>query len=1290
MTVLAEVLAVLKADNSGFKSTIVESNEVLREFGLELGVTEGKMNTFSASSVAAGAAISAAFITSIKGAIDTTIDYTNTIEGLEVSFNAMTGSSNEMLVDVEKFAVKMGLSIDAVANMSRQLEISSSGLHNTEKDWKNFADIAAGTRKEIDYVAQAFSYAFQILQKEGGGGAGRVGQMLLRQHLLGEGGPDILNEVTKMVKNGADIEAIWQKLTSSAETFSGAGEAASHTLKGITQSAKDLMAIGVGELFTPLIAGIEKIAEAIAKEDWSGFISFWESMITVMQNVVVPLAGIAEGIIKIVAAVSDVASAVPGLAALVVALGAFLAIWGTIQTVTTGKNILTAMSTAMNNLSGATAATTAELELSALSAEDLEIVQVALRQGINATTIALENLKTEMGQLIVQQEAGLITDAEMIPLIAEKAAQINALSINYDRLKASAGQAAAAELEAAEAANARISLFTRLGNTVKSVGMSAVSGFVGGSLASGLAGTLTEDKNPVATVGAGVLGGAALGLATGGPWGAAAGAAAGLASGLMNLHSSSKHAEDGIKSLTDQHLKGADAARAQELAIRGLSQATMASAFNAGEAARVGVGTLEGILGASGAGGELFKAPKSGSAASAQKADDSIQRAMEGQAKAAAELQQALELASIAFSGQNSMMTEALFLVHQLTPEQRSLGEAYLSQIRAIEPLANQLKSLQREYQRLSDEITRVQNQLDRPLAGEGEYQRRVRDLQSHIRALQNEAATASISGADPNHIAVLRRNIEELQLALDKLNNERTDLTDPVKAAIEAANAKPEISFDDAIAAAGQLKEFSSAAYEVKTQIDNINPQFNEMNNKLGDIASALGKVVSANQAVKSAAEQMASAQASAAASAAKSTGQASESITEYLTRTKKNVEQWAIDVEAAQEKGLDPNVLQLILKAGWEKNGALLHAIVTDSSGAYNVLLAQLAETLKKTGDIADRVGVDTDLRIHDREVKRQERTVKENAETLKKLRDLYVAVPKELSDQLGKGLDDVLSAAGNMGDLAGNKIIDAMISKIDGGSLKLHTAIKKLFGNDPLGILRIITGSADGNILSSANGNIFQSYASGGENHVAQIANASNNVRVWAEPETGGEAYIPLALSKRDRSMDILEDVAGAFGMQLTKIGSSSTMQNISNLSSSSTTHNISNLLTSHESTTTNIANHTNNLNLEELAKLMNVPKPATAMTTQIDHSSELLSGLARILNTFSSDLITKSAANISTGNGYAPTRPSVSESSGDINVEVNVAGHVLTERELGDMIRNEIYLYQRNNSGSSIRR
>ena len=52
-------------------------------------------------------------------------------------------------------------------------------------------------------------------------------------------------------------------------------------------------------------------------------------------------------------------------------------------------------------------------------------------------------------------------------------------------------------------------------------------------------------------------------------------------------------------------------------------------------------------------------------------------------------------------------------------------------------------------------------------------------------------------------------------------------------------------------------------------------------------------------------------------------------------------------------------------------------------------------------------------------------------------------------------------------------------------------------------------------------------------------ATIQSPQSRLYQWAEPETGGEAFIPLAASKRARSTEILGQVAGMFGMGLTKM-------------------------------------------------------------------------------------------------------------------------------------------------------
>ena len=69
------------------------------------------------------------------------------------------------------------------------------------------------------------------------------------------------------------------------------------------------------------------------------------------------------------------------------------------------------------------------------------------------------------------------------------------------------------------------------------------------------------------------------------------------------------------------------------------------------------------------------------------------------------------------------------------------------------------------------------------------------------------------------------------------------------------------------------------------------------------------------------------------------------------------------------------------------------------------------------------------------------------------------------------------------------------------------------------------------ANGGITAYANGGVT-AFANGSENHVAQIAPAGA-MRLWAEPETGGEAYIPLHPAKRDRSLAIWEETGKRLG-------------------------------------------------------------------------------------------------------------------------------------------------------------
>ncbi|MEV4741569.1 phage tail tape measure protein [Streptomyces sp. NPDC049555] len=139
----------------------------------------------------------------------------------------------------------------------------------------------------------------------------------------------------------------------------------------------------------------------------------------------------------------------------------------------------------------------------------------------------------------------------------------------------------------------------------------------------------------------------------------------------------------------------------------------------------------------------------------------------------------------------------------------------------------------------------------------------------------------------------------------------------------------------------------------------------------------------------------------------------------------------------------------------------------------------------------------------------------------------------------EQLGFKITDIHGKEVTVSVPTGNAT--SQVSQIQGAinGLQDKTVTISIFKTEYLNSVRENTYGpyADGYRYgkAEANGGVLEFYAGGGirsEDHVAQIAKGGT-WRVWAEPETHGEAYIPLAASKRPRSKAILGEVARRFG-------------------------------------------------------------------------------------------------------------------------------------------------------------
>ncbi|WP_033819782.1 phage tail tape measure protein [Kitasatospora sp. MBT63] len=134
--------------------------------------------------------------------------------------------------------------------------------------------------------------------------------------------------------------------------------------------------------------------------------------------------------------------------------------------------------------------------------------------------------------------------------------------------------------------------------------------------------------------------------------------------------------------------------------------------------------------------------------------------------------------------------------------------------------------------------------------------------------------------------------------------------------------------------------------------------------------------------------------------------------------------------------------------------------------------------------------------------------------------------------LSGDMGKVQAALDSIGASVRAIPGSKTINVNVNKPDDINIPVHFSYDG-YNSDGSPHIAGMGHWADGGLVSF--------YANGAlrpprdEQHIAQIAPAGS-WRVWAEPETGGEAYVPLAASKRTRSKAILDEVAHRFGGQV----------------------------------------------------------------------------------------------------------------------------------------------------------
>lgn len=209
-------------------------------------------------------------------------------------------------------------------------------------------------------------------------------------------------------------------------------------------------------------------------------------------------------------------------------------------------------------------------------------------------------------------------------------------------------------------------------------------------------------------------------------------------------------------------------------------------------------------------------------------------------------------------------------------------------------------------------------------------------------------------------------------------------------------------------------------------------------------------------------------------------------------------------------------PGGRQVEITAPTEKAASALNALIAKKLPAKELAVkADVGQTLADLGKVQDKVA------------HTKGRTVEMGALTSGAIKALE-ALGFKISHTKGKKISITVPTGTAASQVAAIKgYIASVRGKTVGVGVYTTEYYKKVQSGGPS--IPGITKNADGNVLDF--------YANGGtrEQHVAQIAPAGA-MRVWAERETGGEAYLPLAPAKRGRSTAILEEVARRFGYRL----------------------------------------------------------------------------------------------------------------------------------------------------------
>lgn len=222
--------------------------------------------------VAKGALIGVgvAAVAGFGAAVKQGIDMNAQLETTTLQFETLMGSSDKARAHVKslfEFAKKTPFETAPIIAASRYMETFGGAALNTKANLTLFGDAAAATSTGIEEVSFWVSRAYSNMQ------AGRPwGESAMRLQEMGILSGEARQKLEDLSKSGADGAAVWAAFQQEVSKFGGAMEKQAGTFSGMVSTAKDAIAIFLGDVMRPFFeaskVGLDRLVAFAETDAW--------------------------------------------------------------------------------------------------------------------------------------------------------------------------------------------------------------------------------------------------------------------------------------------------------------------------------------------------------------------------------------------------------------------------------------------------------------------------------------------------------------------------------------------------------------------------------------------------------------------------------------------------------------------------------------------------------------------------------------------------------------------------------------------------------------------------------------------------------------------------------------------------------------------------------------------------------------------------------------------------------------------------------------------------------------